>query len=207
MRLHRTLRAPNPRRVAIFIAEKGITGIELVDVDLASQGHREPAFVVRSPFSKVPALELPDGRVLTESRAIQTWLEARFPEPNLMGRDAGERAFIEEADRQAEFYLLFPLAMWIRHGHPGFASIESPQYADYAATQGSRGRDGAAIMDRMLSNRDWIAGDRYTVADITAFCALEFARGLAKWQPSDDGLTRLQEWRDRVASRPSSSAL
>lgn len=207
MKLHRTLRAPNPRRVAIFIAEKAITGIEHVDVDLASHAHREPAFMVRSPFSKVPALELPDGRVITESRAIQTWLEARFPEANLMGRDGEERAFIEEADRQAELYLLFPLAMWVRHTHPGLAMLEQPQFPDYAASQAARGREGAAIMDRMLSNRDWIAGDRYTVADITAFCALEFARGLVKWRPSDDGLTRLQEWRDRVAVRPSSSAL
>jgi glutathione S-transferase len=207
MRLHRTLRATNPRRVSIFIAEKGINGIEYVDVDLAVHAHREPAFAARSPFSRVPMLELPDGRTLTESRAIQTWLEAHFPEPNLMGRDDVERVFIEEADRQAELYLLFPLAMWVRHGHPGFAAIESPQFPDYAAEQGKRGREGAAIMDRLLSNREWIAGDRYSVADITAFCALEFARGLAKWRPSDDGLTRLQEWRDRVALRPSSSAL
>ncbi len=207
MRLHRTPRAPNPRRVTMFIAEKGIDGIELVDVDLAAQAHRDAAFVARSPFSKVPALELPDGRVLTESRAIQTWLEGRFPEPNLMGRDADERASIEEADRQVELYLLFPLAMWVRHTHPGLAVLETPQLPDYAASQAARGREAAAILDRRLAEREWIAGERFTVADITAFCALEFARGLVRWRPADDGLVHLQAWRDRVATRPSATAL
>lgn len=207
MRLHRTPRAPNPRRVTMFIAEKGIEGIEFVDVDLSAQAHRQPGFVERSPFSKVPALELPDGRVLTESRAIQTWLEGHYPEPNLMGRDADERAVIEEADRQVELYLLFPLAMWVRHTHPGLATLEVPQLPDYAATQAARGREAAAILDRLLASREWMAGDRYTVADITAFCALEFARGLVRWRPADDGLERLQAWRDRVAARPSASAL
>lgn len=207
MRLHRTARAPNPRRVTMLIAEKGIVGIEFVDVDLAARAHREAGFVERSPFSKVPALELPDGRVLTESRAIQTWLEGHYPEPNLMGRDADERAVIEEADRQVELYLFLPLAMWVRHTHPGLAMLEFPQLPDYAATQASRGREAAAILDRMLATREWMAGDRYTVADITAFCALEFARGLVRWRPADDGLERLQAWRDRVAARPSAAAL
>lgn len=207
MRLHRTPRAPNPRRVTMFIAEKGIGGIEPVDVDLSAHAHREPGFVARSPYSKVPLLELDDGRVLTESRAIQTFLESRFPEPNLMGRDGEERAFVEEADRQVELYLFFPLAMWVRHTHPGLAMLEQPQLPDYAASQAGRGREAAAVLDQMLATREWIAGDRYTVADITAFCALEFARGLAKWRPADDGLARLQSWRDRVASRPSAAAL
>lgn len=207
MRLYRTPRAPNPRRVTMFIAEKGIDGIELVDVDLAALAHRADDFVARSPFAKVPALELPDGRTLTESRAIQTWLEARYPEPNLMGRDADERAAIEEADRQAELYLFLPLAMWVRHTHPGLARLETPQLPDYAAIQAQRGREAAAILDRRLEAREWLAADRFTVADITAFCALEFARGLARWQPADDGLDRLQAWRDRVAARPSARAL
>lgn len=207
MRLYRTPRAPNPRRVTMFIAEKGIDGIDFVDVDLAASAHRRPGFVELSPFSKVPALELPDGRVLTESRAIQTWLEGRYPEPNLMGRDAEERALIEEADRQVELYLLFPLAMWVRHTHPGLATLEKPQLPDFAATQAARGREAAAILDRRLASREWIAGERFTVADITAFCALEFARGLVKWRPADDGLERLQAWRDRVAARPSAAAL
>lgn len=207
MRLHRTPRAPNPRRVTMFIAEKGISGIEFVDVDLASQAHRDAGYLERSPFAKVPALELPDGRVLTESRAIQTWLEGRFPEPNLMGRDADERAFIEEADRQVELYLFLPLAMWVRHTHPGLAMLETPQLPDFAATQACRGREAAAIFDQRLADREWIAGERFTVADITGFCALEFARGLVRWRPVDDGLARLQAWRDRMAQRASAAAL
>lgn len=207
MRLYRTLRAPNPRRVTMFIAEKGITGIDQVDVDLAAHAHRAAEFTARSPFSKVPALEIDDGRVLTESRAICSWLEARYPEPNLLGRDAEERAFVEEADRQVELYLFFPLAMWVRHTHPGLAILEQPQLPSYAATQAERGREAARVLDNRLASREWIAGDRYTIADITAFCAVEFARGLVKWTPAGDGLDRLQAWRDRVAARPSSLAL
>lgn len=207
MRLYRTSRAPNPRRVTMFIAEKGISGIDHVEVDLAAHAHRAGGFTARSPFSKVPALELDDGRVLTESRAICSWLEARYPEPNLLGMDAEERAFIEEADRQVELYLFFPLAMWVRHTHPGLAILEQPQLPDFAATQAERARDAARILDIRLGNREWIAGNRYTIADITAFCAVEFARGLVKWTPASDGLDRLQAWRDRVASRPSALAL
>jgi glutathione S-transferase len=97
--------------------------------------------------------------------------------------------------------------MWVRHTHPGLAMLEQPQLPDYAATQAARGREAAAVLDWMLATREWIAGDRYTVADITAFCAVEFARGLVKWRPGDDGLARLEAWRDRVALRPSAAAL
>lgn len=205
MKLLSAYRAPNPRRVLMFIAEKGIAGIEVANVDLGKLEHLAPDFRAKSPFAKVPALELDDGRVLTESRAICTYLEGLHPEPNLMGRDATERAFIEMVDRDAELYLFIGLAMWIRHCHPGLAPLENPQFPDYGRAQGEKAQGIARWFDERLAVQEWIAGDRMTIADITTFCALEFARGLMKYNVGEAGLVRLQAWRDRMAARPSAS--
>lgn len=205
MKLYSSARAPSPRRVLMFLVEKGITGIEIVEVDLNAQEHRAESFRAKSPLAKVPALELDDGRVLTETRAICTWIEGRYPEPNLMGVDYDERAFIEMADRRVEFYLLGPIAHCIRHTHPGLAPLEQPQFPEYGHAQAAKLREVAAWFDQVLQQRPWIAGERFTVADITAFCAIEFAR-LMKFRPADQGFAALQAWRDRVAERPSARA-
>ncbi len=117
MKLYTAHRAPSPRRVLMFLVEKNITGIEMVNMDLNGGEHRQPEYLAKSPLAKVPALELDDGRVITETRAICTLLEGRFPEPNLMGVDGDERGFIEMADRQVELYLLGGIANAIRHSH------------------------------------------------------------------------------------------
>jgi len=103
----------------MFLAEKGVHDIARVEIDLNAGQHREPAFLARNPLARVPVLELDDGRFLAESRAICTYLEALYPEPNLMGRDGEERAFIEMADRQVEFSIFVIGANYIRHTHPG----------------------------------------------------------------------------------------
>ena len=205
MKLYTASRAPSPRRVLMFLVEKGITGLDLVEIDLNAQEHRGEAYRAKSPMAKVPALELDDGRVLTETRAICTWLEGRWPEPNLMGRDAEERAFIEMADRRAEFYLLGGVANVVRHTHPGLAPLEQPQFPDFGRAQAPKVLAVAAWFDQCLQRQPWIAGERFTIADITAFCAIEFAR-LMKFRPADEGLVALQDWRDRVAARPSARA-
>lgn len=205
MKLHTSARAPNPRRVDMFIAEKGIEGVGRELVDLNAGEHRAPAFLARNPMARVPVLELDDGRFLAESRAICTYLEGLHPEPNLMGRTAEERAFIEMSDRQVEFHLFAAIANHIRHTHPGLATLEQPQFADFGAAQGVRMLDAARQFDALLATRPWIAGERFTIADITAFCAIEFAR-LAKFKPADAGLPNLAAWRDRVAERPSAGA-
>jgi glutathione S-transferase len=202
MKLHTSIRAPNPRRVDMFIAEKGIEGIARELVDLNAGEHRTPAFMTRNPMARVPVLELDDGRFLAESRAICTYLESLYPEPNLMGVTAEERAFIEMADRQVEFHLLAAIANHVRHTHPGLAVLENPQFPDFGASQGKKMLDAARQFDTQLASRPWIAGDRFTIADITGFCAIEFAR-LARFKPADVGLTHLAAWRDRVAERPS----
>lgn len=207
MKLYSAHRAPNPRRVLMFLAEKQISGIEILNVDLNQGEHRSSGFKAKSPLSKVPALEFDDGRVLTETRAICTYLEGLHPEPNLMGEDYEERAFIEMADRRVELYLLGGFANAIRHTHPGLATLEQPQFADFGQSQGEKARALAGWFDQILQQQPWMAGDRFTIADITAFCGLEFARGLAKFVPGEAGLHALQEWRDRVAARPSAKVV
>jgi glutathione S-transferase len=205
MKLYVSSYAPNPRRVAMFIAEKGITGIESIQVDLMANEHKSASFRAKTPMAKTPALELDDGRVLAESRAICTYLEGLYPQPNLMGVDAEERAFIEMADRRAEMHLLLGIANCARHTHPVMAGIEQPQFPDFGTSQGQKMREYAAWFDSVLATQPYIAGQRFTVADITAFCALEFGRGVIKYKPGTEGLLHLQAWRDRIAERPSAA--
>ncbi len=205
MKLYYSPGAPSPRRVMMFMVEKAVTGITLVTVDLNAQEHKGEAYRAKSPLAKVPALELDDGRVLTETRAICTYLEGLYPEPNLMGVDAEERAFIEMADRRAELYLLAGIANTVRHTHPGLAPLEQPQFPEFGQSQAQKVREVAAWFNTVLERQPWMAGDRFTIADITAFCAIEFAR-LMKFQPGREGMPALQAWRDRVADRPSASA-
>ncbi len=203
MKLYVSERAPNPRRVQMFIAEKGITGIEEVLVDINAHEHRQHPVLSRGPMARIPVLELDDGRILSESRAICTWLEGQHPEPNLMGRDADERAFIEMSDRQVEWYLTLPLAQAIRHQHPGLAVLEQPQFPDFGASQQVKAMESLRWLESQLQRQPWVAGERFTIADITAFCTIEFAR-LLKLKPAEAGLVATQAWRDRVAARATS---
>jgi glutathione S-transferase len=206
MKFYTSARAPNPRRVAMFMAEKGLTDIERIQIDLGTAQHRSAEYLARNPFGRVPALELDDGRLLCETRAICTWLEGYAPEPNLMGEGYDERAFIEMADRRVELYLFFGIANCIRHTHPGLAPLEQPQFPDFGTSQGEKMRDTARWLDRTLAEQPFVAGQRFTIADITAFCALEFARGLMRFRPGQEGMPHLQAWRDRIAERPSAAA-
>ena len=206
MKLYIAPRAPNPRRVQMFMHEKGIPPIEQVAVDINAGEHRQAVYRAKNPASRVPALELDDGRVLSETRAICTYLEGIYHQNNLMGDGFEERAFIEMHDRRVEWYLLLPIANAIRHTHPGLAPLEQPQFADFGRSQAEKVRDSARWVDEMLAAQPWIAGERFTIADITAFSALEFARGLLRFKPGEEGFAALQAWRDKVAARPSAGA-
>jgi glutathione S-transferase len=205
MKLYTSARAPNPRRVAMFMAEKGIT-LETELIDLGALENRNPAFLAKNPFGRVPALELDDGRVLCETRAICSYLEGLHPEPNLMGEGFEERAFIEMADRRMELHVFAVIANCVRHTHPGLAALEQPQFPDFGTSQGEKMRESVRMLDQTLATQPYVAGQRFTIADITAFCAMEFARGLMKFRPGAEGLTHLQAWRDRMAERPSAAA-
>jgi glutathione S-transferase len=187
----------------MFILEKGIGGIDTEVVDLMAGQQRSASFLAKNPLGRVPALELDDGRVLSETRAICTYLEGLHPEPNLMGADFDERAFIEMADRRMELHLLLETASSARHLHPALAALEQPQFKDFGAAQGEKMRSTARWLDQQLARQPYVAGARFTIADITAFCALEFGRGLLRFKPGDEGMAHLQAWRDRIAARPS----
>jgi len=206
MKLYISSYAPNPRRVSMFIAEKGITGIETVMVDIMKGEHRSEDYLAKNPLGRVPALELSDGRVLSDTRAICTYLEGMQPEPTLMGKDFEERAFIEMADRRMELHLLLETASCARHTHPALAVLEQPQFADFGAAMGEKMRITARWLDQVLARQEYVAGERFTIADITAFCALEFGRGLLKFKPGEEGMAHLQAWRDRIAARPGAQA-
>lgn len=203
MKLYVTTRAPNPRRVQMFMAEKGISGIQEVPVDIMAGAHRQPEFLAKNPIARVPVLELDDGRCLSETRAICSYLESLYPETNLMGETGEERAFIEMTDRQVEWSLYLNIANAVRHALPALAPLENPQFAAFGESQRSKIPAAAAVFDARLQKQPWIAGERFTVADITTYCALEFARGLLKFSPADAGLHTLQAWRDKMHSRPS----
>ena len=207
MKLYTSSRAPSPRRVLMFMAEKGIVDIRLMQVDLGKGEHRDDAFTALNPMAQVPVLELADGRTLAETRAICTYLEGLYPNPNLMGEGFEERAFIEMMDRRCELQLFLRIANFIRHTHPGLAVLEQPQFPDFGAAQGAKVRETSHWLDGVLADRDFVAGERFTIADITAFCALEFARGLMKFRPGEEGYVNLQRWRDRIAQRPSAQAV
>lgn len=205
MKLYIAPRAPNPRRVQMFMQEKGITGIDSVPIDLNAGEHRAADYRAKVPVARVPALELDDGRVLSETRAICSYLEGLHPQPNLMGEGFDERAFIEMHDRRVEWYWLLPIAHCVRHTHPGLAALEQPQFPDFGQSQGVKVRESARWLDDVLQKQNWMAGARFTIADITAFCAIEFAR-LMKFNAGAEGFAALQAWRDRVAERPSARA-
>ncbi len=193
--------APNPRRVTMFLAEKGAGAeIERVMLNLPEGDQRTDAYREISPLGQTPCLQLDDGRILTESRAICTYFESLYPEPNLMGRDAFERAEIEMWDRRAEMMFSTPLMLWVRHGSPILAKVELNQNAAVAAYYQEGAIKMASWFDGLLKDRPFIAGDRFTNADITVLAGMDFAK-MMRWRPGDD-LPHLKAWRERMAERP-----
>jgi glutathione S-transferase len=200
MKLYVAPYAPNPRRVTMFLAEKGISDIDVVSLNLQEGEHRSGDFRAKSPLSQIPTLELDDGRTLTESRAICGYLEALYPEPNLMGRAAFERAFVEMWDRRMELLFSMPLMMWVRHGSPLLGKVERNQNADVSKYYEQQALRMASWLDQELAQRAWIAGERFTIADITAACGVDFAK-MMRWRPGED-LPNLKRWRDAINERP-----
>lgn len=202
MKLYSAHRAPYPRRVLMFLHEKGIHNIEIIQLDLMAGEQRTNNYLAKNPIGRVPALELDDGRVLSEARAICTYLESLYPDPNLMGVDDEERAFIEMHDRRIEWYWMLPIINWIRHSQPRLADLVKPQLPDFGRWQGEQVRKAAHWLNAALTQHPWVAGERFTIADITAFCALEVAR-VMKFKAANEGFNALQVWRDKMAERES----
>lgn len=204
MKLYTSHRAPNPRRVRWVMAEKGLDAVEIVEVDLLSGEHKTADYRARFGVPHVPALELDDGTCLTESLAICRYLEAMHPEPNLFGRDAREQAMIEMWTRRCEFYLANPLMLTVRHSHPALAALEAaqaPQVAEYNRAGAER---FMKTLDRRLADHEFLAEDRFTIADIVAVVGLDFAR-LIKYRPPEE-LANLARWLEACRARPAARA-
>ena len=203
MKLYNSNRAPSPRRVRVFLAEKGVS-IPCVEVDLATLDHKTQEFRALNPFETIPILELDDGTRIAETIAICRYIEALWPDPNLFGLTALEQATIEMWQRQLEWRLLFPIAQVVRHGHPKMAEMENPQVSDWAAVNRPRALHAMAIVDEALRNRPFIAGVRFTVADITGLVALDFAKSARIAIPPE--LVYLNRWHEALRARPSAAA-
>lgn len=202
-KLYDQARAPNPMRVNMFLAEKGID-LPREQVDLMAGAHKAPAYLAKTGAPVCPALELSDGTVLTETQAICRYLEALHPEPNMMGRDALEIAEIEMWQRRVEFGIFAAVGQCFRHTNPAMAVMED-QVKAWGEVNRARIDGHLEALDRRLAGREFLATDRFTVADITAFLATGFQRIVKHEMPA--GLDHLAAWRDRIKQRPSMAAI
>ena len=195
--------AGNPRRVRIFIAEKGLD-IPRVDIDFSNKDNQTPDFLKLNSLGEVPILELDDGTAISESTAICRYLEALYPEPALFGITPAEKAHIEMWDRRMEFHIFAVMSNIVRHENAFFAD-KIEQVAEYAETQRRYIHKKWAWLDsEMADGRPFIAGDTFSIADITAMAAL-MASDWLKVSPKPE-LKNLSRWSETVRGRESWSA-
>jgi glutathione S-transferase len=202
MKIYDTNIAPNPRRVRIFLAEKGIN-VPYVQVDLAKMENRQPPFLAKNPLGGVPVLELDDGTTIAESVAICRYFEELHPNPPLMGTGALERAQVEMWQRRMELALFYMVGQTFRNTSDFFKGRipQVPEFGEVCRTDAVKRFEW---LDQELANRPFIAGERYTIADITALVAVDFGRwSQIEVQPSQKNLAR---WHQAVSSRPSAKA-
>ncbi len=203
MKLYTSSKAPNPRRVHVFLAEKGVD-VPRIEVDIMKKEHKEPDFIARNPMMGLPVLELDDGTHIAESIAICRYFEELRPDPQLFGVDLVDRALVEMWQRRMELYLMGPVAHAFRHSHPAMAELETPQVAEWAEANKPRIFRMLEWLDGELENRPYIAGERYTVADITALVAVDFMRPVRLSVP--ESCANVLRWHAEVSARPSAKA-
>jgi glutathione S-transferase len=204
MKLYDGGRAPNPRRVRIYLAEKGIPLPPVEPVDLGARQQKSAAFSAVNPVQRVPALVLDDGMVISESIAICRYFEALHPQPPLFGVGPTDIAQVEMWNRRLELHLFFPVSHVFRNSHPAMKAMEVPQVPAWAEANKPRIAEFLAIFDHALASRPFAAGDRYTVADITGLVAIDFMKP-AKLVVADE-LKNVRRWHADVSARPSASA-
>lgn len=195
-------RAPNPRRVRIFLAEKGID-VEYEQLDIMAEDHKTKAFTDLNPMQRIPVLVLDDGTAISETISICRFFEALQPDPPLMGTTPVEKATIDMWLRRVEERLLMVVANVLRHTNPRMAVLESPQVPEWGEANRPRLTWMLDVLDKELANRDFIAGNEYSLADITALVGVDFMK-VIKMEIGDR--ENLRRWHDRVSARPSASA-
>lgn len=194
---------PNPARVRIALAEKGMTDkVTFVAVDVPGGEHRTPAFLAKNPSGAVPVLELDDGTTISECTAITEYIDHADGNPTLTGKTPKERAVIHMMHRRAEAGLLDAVGAYFHHATPGLGpKLETYQNADWGHHQKSRAVAGMKYLDGVLAKQPYLAGQSFSMADITAFTGLGFADFAKIEVPAD--CAHLKAWRSRVAGRPS----
>ena len=202
MKILQTKTAPNPRRVRIFPAEKGIE-VPYAELDIL-KGLKTPEFTELNPFQRVPVLILDDGTPIAETMAICRYFEELQPEPALFGKGPRGRAIVEMWNRRMELGLLASVAQAFRHLHPAAAALEVPQVPAWGEANKPRAQEVLRLMDRELGQHRFIAGEEFTVADITALVAVDFAKPARVERPQD--LDNLARWHQEVSARPSAKA-
>ena len=203
MLLHDGGRAPNPRRVRIYLAEKGIE-VPLRPVDIAGLAQKSPEFTAINPFQGTPVLVLDDGSIISETIAICRYFEELFPEPPLFGTSALSRAQVEMWQRRIELGLFNAVAAVFRHLHPAMAEMEQPQVHEWGEANKPKVFKLLNILDDHLSRHEFVCGDRFTVADITGLVSIDFMKP-AKLAVPDD-LVHVRRWYESIKARPSSAA-
>ena len=195
---------PNPRALRMFVAEKGIS-IPTAEVDLIGGENRQAPYTDRNPGGQLPALELDNGRVVGETVAIFEYLEEKQPTPPLVGQTAEERAECRQWQRRVELKITEHLYNGFRFAE-GLALFQPRMRVLPEAADGLKAtaKDNLQWLDGLLADKQWVAGDRFTIADIILYCALDFGRGVG--QPFDTSLTNVAAWFDRVSARPSAKA-
>ena len=203
MKLYDGGRAPNPRRVRVYLAEKGIT-VPTEQVDLGAMQQKSAAFTAVNPIQRVPVLVLDDGTVIAESIAICRYFEALNPQPPLFGVGPKDIAQVEMWNRRLELHFMFPVSHVFRNSHPAMKEMEVPQVPAWAEANKPRIAEFLSVLDRDLSGRPFVVGDRFTVADITGLVAVDFMKP-AKLSVSDE-FKNVRRWHADVSARPSASA-
>jgi glutathione S-transferase len=202
VKIYTSSTAPNPRRVRIFLAEKGIE-VPYEEVDIVKAVNRGPEFRKKNPLATVPVLELDDGTCISESVAICRYFEELNPNPPLFGVNAENRALVEMWNRRMDFAVLQPIADAFRQRHEFFKG-RIRQVPDYAEAQRLNAEDSLKWLDEELGDRRFVAGDRFTIADITAMVAIDFSRvSKIAIKPEQKNLAR---WHADVSSRPGAKA-
>jgi len=192
--------APNPRRVRMYLAEKGIS-TPYADVDLLKREHKAPDFVAQNSLGQVPTLVLDDGTVISESVAICRYFEALHPDPPLFGTSPVELASVEMWIRRIELQLMTPVSMFWIHAHPLTASLSAQSHKEFGEAQKRYALDRMRWLDREIAGREFIAGSAFSMADIVAESVIDFARFTGIPLPED--AMALAAWRGRIKQRPS----
>ena len=203
MKLYDSRLAPNPRRTRIFLVEKGIA-LPVEQVDIGTMQHKTPEYAAINPLQRLPALVLDDGSIITESIAICRYFEMQQPDPPLFGVGAKDAATVEMWNRRVEMNFFASVAAVFRHTHPAMKDLEVPQLPGWAEANRPRVMWFLELIDRELATRQFVAGDRYTVADITMLVAVDFMKPARLALPESAG--NVKRWHSDVSARPSAKA-